>query len=197
MTPHAEDTQEWIDRIRSICVPRVYLDIGSGDGFDCGLIKEAFPGTRCIAIEPYESWEVGDQVEKHRDVIGDRNGECLFYVKDLSGVHGMYPRLSRTTISTSVMDVVTLDSFCKREGIEFVDAMKIDVEGAAWDVLIGASEVLKTVKAVHIETEWVGLFNGQTLEDAVFPVLERSGLTQVWSYRVENLGQGDSIWLRQ
>jgi FkbM family methyltransferase len=195
-TPHAKDTLIWIDAIKSVCNPLVYLDIGAGDGFDCGIVKNAFPDCRCLAIEPWEAWDLHPDVEPHRQVIGALNEHRCFYVKEIAGIHGLYSRETVATARVEALPVLTLEHFCEREGVVFVDAMKIDVEGAAWDVLIGAGKILDTVKAVHIETEWLFLFAGQHLEDHVFPFLLSAGLTKTWENRVDDLGQGDSIWVR-
>ncbi len=197
MTPHAKDTALWIDTIRSVCDPKIYLDVGAGDGFDCALVKSAFPLCRCAAIEPVEVWEAGDEIEKHRDVIGQDNKFSVFYVKTIPGIHGLYDRKAVSMKNAIAVPVRTLARFCEREKIETIDAMKIDVEGAAWDVIAGAQELFSKVKAVHIETEWLPLFDGQRLEQDVFCLLDECGLTKVYEDRVLDLGQGDSIWVRQ
>jgi FkbM family methyltransferase len=197
LTPHAQDTALWIDWIKKVCDPRVYLDIGAGDGFDCGVVKEAFPDCRCIAIEPVEDWVVGDEVEKNRDVIGAADEYRCYHIKNQSGIHSLYSRLTVPTTNVKALPVRTLSHFCEREGIRAIDAMKIDAEGAAWDVLVGAGDLLLGVKAIHIETEWVELFEKQRLEAEVFSILQSYGFTKTWENRVEDLGQGDSIWARQ
>ena len=196
MTPHAADTAIWIDYLREVH-PSVYLDVGAGDGYDCGVVKEAFPDCRCVAIEPYESWIAPSGVERYREVIGLENNHCVYHIKSIPGIHGMYSRISVPTLHRDVREVRTLDSFCSRENIAEVDALKIDVEGAAWDVIAGAPETFAKVKIVHIETEWIELFKGQRLESEVFMLLGDAGLEKVWENRVEELGQGDSIWIRK
>jgi len=173
------------------------MDIGAGDGFDCGLVKDAFPSARCIAIEPVEIWDVDDRVEKHRDVISFEDDDRVFHVKKQAGIHGLYSRVSECDDHILALPVRTLRHFCEREQIPAIDAMKIDVEGAAWDVLVGAGDLLSDVKAIHIETEWLPLFKDQHHEDAVFRILRSYGFTKTWENRIEALGQGDSIWLRR
>jgi FkbM family methyltransferase len=197
VTPHAADTDIWIEAIRSVCYPSVYMDIGAGDGFDCGLVKNAFPDCRCIAIDPVEKWEVDDRVEKYRDVISFENDDRVFHVKKIAGIHGLYSRVTEADDHMLALPARTLRHVCEREMIPNVDAMKIDVEGAAWDVLVGAGDFLRGTKAIHVETEWLPLFKGQHLEDDVFRILKSYGFTKTYENRVEDLGQGDSIWLRQ
>ena len=197
-TPHATDTGIWVDWIRKVCNPRVYLDVGAGDGFDCALVGAAFPYCRAVAIEPWEEWSVGTEyIQKYRDVIGRANKHECFYIKNQPGIHGLYSRTAVPTVSVEARPVRTLQHFCEKEGIPSIDAMKVDVEGAAWDVLSGASDLLKSVSAVHVETEWLELFDGQRQQSDVFGLLKRAGLEMVWEHRVEELGQGDSIWVRQ
>jgi FkbM family methyltransferase len=187
------------DWIEEVCGsrPAVYLDVGAGDGFDCEVIAERFPSLRAIAIDPVEEFVCSDRVETYRAVIGQPASQRPFYVKAIPGIHGIYSRPVVDTVEVLTLPVVTLDAFVGLLGITRVDAMKIDVEGAAWDVLQGAHHVLQTVRAVHIETEWLELFTGQRVEADVFPLLTAAGLECVWTHRVEDLGQGDTIWVRK
>lgn len=50
---------------------------------------------------------------------------------------------------------ITLDQFCKEKNIEFIDLIKIDVEGYEMNVLKGLSEMLKTNRIKHMFIEVV------------------------------------------
>lgn len=196
--PRAADTEKWIEFIASVCSPLVYLDIGAGDGYDCAKVKSFFPDCRCVAIDPVAPWcDESETVDRYRDVIAAENDYRVFHVKSIPGIHGLYSRESHVTDKALALPARRLDHFCEREGIKNIDAMKIDVEGAAWDVLMGAGDLLDTVKIIHVETEWLPLFKGQQLEVEVFRLLGQSGMKKIWENRVEDLGQGDSIWVRQ
>ncbi|MDR9894882.1 FkbM family methyltransferase [Aetokthonos hydrillicola Thurmond2011] len=46
-------------------------------------------------------------------------------------------------VNTAKVEAITLDSFCQDNNIEFIDFLKVDVEGAESDVLKGTLELLK------------------------------------------------------
>lgn len=62
------------------------------------------------------------------------------------------------------IETTTLDAFCQAEGINTIDFLQIDVQGADLDVLEGASEILKRdVLGVQIEVEFSPLYSNQPL----------------------------------
>lgn len=194
---HAKDTDIWIDVLRErVPMMASYIDVGAGDGHDCQQVKSAFPFARCIAVDPVEAWAEGIRVERHRDVIGFHGSPRTFHRVEAPGVHSLYKRSCFGALETTECKPIALDKFLRRRGLHAVDAMKLDAEGAAWDVLMGATNALRKLKALHVETEWLPLFDGQHLEPDVFKILESAGLERIWSNRVEDLGQGDSIWVR-
>ncbi len=56
-------------------------------------------------------------------------------------------------VKTETVEGITLDSFCKDRGIEKIDYLKIDVEGAESDTLEGAIELLNNKKISYIQFE--------------------------------------------
>ncbi len=56
-------------------------------------------------------------------------------------------------IRTESVKSLTIDSFCRNNGIEKIDYLKIDVEGAESHVLLGANELLKEKKIRFIQFE--------------------------------------------
>jgi FkbM family methyltransferase len=51
--------------------------------------------------------------------------------------------------------VMTLDEYCARQGISAIRLMKIDVEGAEYEVLAGATNVLRSIRPQAILCEFV------------------------------------------
>jgi len=64
---------------------------------------------------------------------------------------------------TVEIETTTLDEFCKQEGIENIDFLQVDVQGADLSVLQGAEGILKTVLAVQTEVEFSHLYVNQPL----------------------------------
>ncbi len=56
-------------------------------------------------------------------------------------------------VKTELVEGITLDSFCQNNGIEKIDYLKIDVEGAESDTLEGAVNLLSNRKVGYIQFE--------------------------------------------
>jgi FkbM family methyltransferase len=70
--------------------------------------------------------------------------------------------------------VSTLDEVAQREGL-LVDCLKVDVEGAALDVLVGGERTLRDVIALEVEAEMNPLFEGEALFPEVDSFLRERG----------------------
>jgi FkbM family methyltransferase len=72
------------------------------------------------------------------------------------------------------ISVTTLDDVAEREGLG-ADCLKVDVEGAALDVLIGAERTLREALMLEVEAELNPLFTGEALFPAVDSHLRERG----------------------
>lgn len=59
----------------------------------------------------------------------------------------------------------TLDSYCKANGIEKIEFLKVDTDGYDVDVLKGAIEILKRTKYVQVEYDMYSLIKGQSVDE--------------------------------
>lgn len=67
---------------------------------------------------------------------------------------------------TETITVTTLDDIASREELS-ADCLKVDVEGAALDVLIGAEDTVRQTLVLEVEAELNPLFEGEALFPAV------------------------------
>ncbi len=187
---------------------RVVMDLGAMDGGDTLELGRLFPAARTIAVEGlpsnferYLSWL--DGIESYCAVIGSREGEASFFEKSVNGVHGLYERQSDDTVGILTVRTETLESFCRRIGVEGIDVLKIDVEGGTLDVLEGSGGIADRLKALHVETEAVPLFRGQRLDDEVTRFLSAHDFRMVWREGRQAVAgpifgqQYDSVWIHR
>jgi FkbM family methyltransferase len=187
---------------------RVVADVGAMDGGDTLALARAFPGARTIAVEglqanfdAYLSWLPG--VEAYCAVIGGKDGEARFFEKSVKGVHSLYERESDDTVRVHPARVETLVTFCRHVGIDSIDLLKIDVEGATLDVLEGLGGLATGLKALHVESEDVPFFRGQRLDAEVSACLRGLGFDMVRrDGRLAITGriagpQYDSVWIHR
>jgi FkbM family methyltransferase len=71
--------------------------------------------------------------------------------------------------------VTTLDAVAQREAM-VADCLKVDVEGAALDVLIGAEGTLREILVLEVEAELNPVFTGE----ALFPAVDSHLRTRGW-----------------
>lgn len=97
-----------------------------------------------------------------RMAVSSENGIAAFYEDNVTGQNNSL--LSDYTHADSVgrshgdtlvrtkraVEVVTIDSYVDRHGLK-PDFLKIDVEGCEYQVLLGATETLRTVRALMVE----------------------------------------------
>ena len=74
--------------------------------------------------------------------------------------------------------------------------MRIDVEGLAYEVLLGASKSLNQCRLLYIEVEDYEIWDGQKTVFDIYPLLEGKGFVPV-SRDVQTPGQYNVMWLRK
>jgi FkbM family methyltransferase len=95
------------------------------------------------------------------------------YLERLAGL----PELVNLDFSFEI-DTTTLDTFCQEEGVNEIDFMQIDVQGADLDVLEGATKILNCgTLAIQIEVEFSHLYTGQPLFADVDTFLRKHDFT--------------------
>jgi FkbM family methyltransferase len=91
----------------------------------------------------------------------------------------------------------TLAKFCSMRGIDRIDLIHMDVQGAELRVLEGAGDLLRAVRAVWLEIETVPLYEGQPLADEVQRFMESQGFIKGKDTLADNPGiSGDHLYIR-
>jgi FkbM family methyltransferase len=122
--------------------------------------------------------------------LSDYTGEATLYVTKAPMCTSLYPPneplLERFSGLPELMNLdfeievetTTLDVFCQTEGVEEIDFLKIDVQGADLKVLQGATQLLsKSVFAIQIEVEFTHLYKDQPLFADVDSFARQQGFT--------------------
>lgn len=95
------------------------------------------------------------------------------YLSRLAGL----PELVNLDFSFEI-DTITLDSFCQEQGVNEIDFLQIDVQGADLDVLEGADKILNCgTLAIQIEVEFSHLYTNQPLFADVDTFLRKHDFT--------------------
>jgi FkbM family methyltransferase len=146
----------------------VCLHVGASDGRHSYVMTQVAPRARIYAIEPqafsYEvlkttlAWHgIGDRVTPVHAAVGDKPGDMLLvtprkitgrmgrayaFVSEAAPQGKLRPDLEDSGAELQPTPVITLDSFCAERGIDRVDFIRMDIEGAELMALNGASAIL-------------------------------------------------------
>ncbi|MGW4365722.1 FkbM family methyltransferase [Nocardia takedensis] len=175
--------------------PRVIVDLGANIGLSALYFQSVFPSARIVCAEPVAdnvamlrenarvngfSWEVAEAA------IAGADGTVTLYPNEwwsssTTTGHVAQARESNSGRLESVLrlpstevEAVEVGTLLDRYGIETVDILKMDIEGAEAEVLAGDTAWLDRVRLLIIEihTKYVD-------EDAVVDHLTAAGFTRV------------------
>jgi FkbM family methyltransferase len=132
-----EDEYRPADRIQAETI----VDLGASVGLATLRLLASHPGARAIAVEAdpeliprLRANVAGLPVTVVHAAIGSDSGERTFYRSDMDS---WASSLDRTLPSQTpvLVPALSLDELLDREGLERIDLLKLDVEGAEWEIL--------------------------------------------------------------
>ncbi len=163
---------------------------GAGETFH--RLVEFFPGSRIIAFELEEKLceELNRKAptgisyfpvalgrsEERRLLFKTQEQMCCSLFKPQEELLRQYNNLEVAMLeSVTSMDTVSLDYFLAQHGINDVDFVKIDIQGAELDVFKGGTSALENVVTIVTEVEFIPLYYKQPLFGDVCAFLTTQG----------------------
>jgi FkbM family methyltransferase len=159
--------------------PRSVVDVGANVGFFSLYAAARWPTARIFAYEPAPEnvkWlerniatSRANQVRIYPLAVAGSVGRATFYLKQESGWHSLWDNGAQSAIET---ETTTLEAIVARTGSEPIDLLKIDAEGAEYQILRGREQLLaRSVRYIVMEYHELHEHQFQELRD----ILERSG----------------------
>ncbi len=167
--------------------PQVIVDIGAFQGKITDQYLRAFPQVTVHALEPFpsshrklqERFQDEPRVHVHCLAISDESGTAQFYINNLPNTNSLLAQEGGR--SKDVIDVPTLtfDAFASENGIEHIDLVKVDTEGAELKVFKGATTLLaeQRIDMVSTEVRFADKFVGQSAFVDVVNLFNEYGYT--------------------
>lgn len=170
---------------------RTVLDVGANEGQFAAAALLAFPNAQVYSFEPIEECfsKLARQFERipnfraFKTAVGDLNGELEFHHNNFSPSSSFLP-IAATHVrnfpytaeaKTIRVKVARLDDLLSQIHTEGNILLKVDVQGYEDKVLAGATETLKSVNAIIVETSFTELYHGQSLFEDIYSFLTNYG----------------------
>jgi FkbM family methyltransferase len=191
----------------------VIFDVGASIGKTIDAYRDLFPASKIVGFEPFEESFAEARLRETQDgqtrvfnlALGAVNGPENFHVNSSAPTnsllatddHGpkVWGKGLLETQKTVQVDVVRLDDFLAKEGIQRVDLLKLDVQGAEPLVLEGAADTLANNRIGIIYTEIITMptYVGQKSFDEMLKLFADR------NFQLYNIYNCDSVdgWLRQ
>jgi FkbM family methyltransferase len=149
--PHEKNVQKTLRILKG----DLFIDIGANLGFYCFILNRNFK--KVIAVEPHPSNI--EEIKKSMKAFRIENIECI--QKAVSDHDGILPlfiskgdsghALGEWTRKDEHITVKTITLQTLLKNFNRVDLVKVDVEGAEWQVLEGSLPVIEKIKTWVIE----------------------------------------------
>jgi len=172
------ETRVIYDRVRRSNTPVVF-DVGANNGNWSALVLKANGLSQIHAFEPQRALAAHiaatyPAIKVTNLAVGESAGELDLYdyannpgsehaslIKGvIDTIHGGVPRVKKVS-------VVTIDEYCREHRVEYIDLLKIDVEGFELAVLRGAKEMIARghIEAIQFEFNVMNAISRTFLQD--------------------------------
>ena len=169
------------DQMAIVSSPRIILDIGANIGQTATRYRAMFPEAHIFSFEPdpetFKKLEAACAGDTHVSPIpfalSDRQARIPMNIMEHSVVNSFLQPIGDWAKAEKVIEVqtTTVDLFCREHGIEQIDILKVDAQGAELAIFHGASESFqrRAVGAVFTEVYFDPVYTGMP----VFADLDR------------------------
>ncbi|MBA3047751.1 FkbM family methyltransferase [Patescibacteria group bacterium] len=160
---------------------KTIFDVGSHIGQTTRKYKKLYPKANIHGFEPYpEIYKkyidstCGDKkIYSNNFALSDKNGEAKFFVNNFHGTNSLLSNNKEYTdaidsykpLKTMRVKTETLDDYCKKNKIEKINILKMDVQGGELLVLKGSKKMLSEGKIdlIYTEVEYARIYKNQPL----------------------------------
>lgn len=192
------------------------LECGASVGPMIALYLELFENPHIYAFEPQpqfveiikEKFSNNDKVEVFQNAVGNKNEKLKFNVLNRPTASSfMAPTVMNKKYHNEQVDVkkvieveqVRLDDVIKEKEVDF---MKLDLQGYEIEALKGAERLIKNIKVITTEIEFIEEYKGQPLFGDIDVYLRSKGfylynLYELFTQSDGQLTAGDAIYLNK
>lgn len=178
----------------------IIVEAGAFIGHDTLRMAQYWPQANIHAFEPVpELFEKLQEKTKnystivcHNLALSDTTGTATLYVAQkpnnpekttqASSLHKPTGRLAHSPITyphTIEVSITTLDDWAKKNNVDHVDFLWLDMQGHELAALHGVQRLLPSVKAIFTEANFIQGYEGQPLAHEVIAWIEQQGFIEI------------------
>ncbi|MFA6263016.1 MAG: FkbM family methyltransferase [Candidatus Babeliales bacterium] len=194
----------------------IIVEAGAFNGKDSVLLANFWQQGHVHSFEPVpelyakvvKATENCNNVSTYQVALADKEGTADFYISSFTATPGSPSASSSLLTPTGHLSAwscikfkkklsvptITIDAWAEKNSIGHVDFIWLDTQGSELSILKSAPRILKTVKAMLLEVEFVELYKDQPLFTDVKTWLEANGFKFV-AMRAWKL-YGDALFVR-
>lgn len=212
---NVQNTEEIIEYLKDF-LPNdpIILECGAMNGDDTLKFSKMWPLAKIYAFEPIpdhfnnikQRFQDKGKIKIYQLALADKNGKFDFYVSDFNnegkpgGSSSLLPPKDHLKFDDKVtfnkiitVDAITLDDWAKKEKIDHIDFMWLDMQGFELNML-KPSKMLKNTSIIYMEVEFVEAYEGQYLYPTIKEWMRKNGFDIIALDFDEKLGLlGDKI----
>lgn len=177
----------------------VLFDVGANVGNYTKFLNQYFDKNRSIfcfepSVNTFNQLELNtkgiDSIELINKGLGDKDEELTLYSNNISNTQSSVLKRDMShwdkdynLTNEEVIQLTTLDDFCKENKIEYIDFLKIDVEGNEMNLFNGSREMLQNGKVGFIQFEFgVASVDGKYFfKDVYYMLIEKYRIYRITS----------------
>ena len=178
----------------------VIFDVGACHALESVELSKKYPNAKVYTFEAnpvsynvcLENTEGYDSITVINEAVNDYDGVCKFYPMDkektittwedgnqgassLYRANGQYDFIEKYVQYEIEVPYNVSDTFCERNGIDKIDIIWMDLQGAELKALQSLGSLLDTVQIIHTELEMNPMYEGQCLFSDVNEYLTNNG----------------------
>ncbi|MEO8380958.1 MAG: FkbM family methyltransferase, partial [Acidobacteriota bacterium] len=186
--------REWVEKRFRNAQPKTFLELGAHRGTDTAWMAQ-IPGVTLHAFEPdpRNDQPTRPNVTLHRAAIADVDGRSGFVLSAAgwgqvwthsSSLKRPKHHLTRYPVTfgeTIEVETVALDSAARRLGLDTVDFIWADIQGAEGEMVRGGLDLLRRTRYLFTEYSDDELYEGQSTLAELLALLPDYRVLELWS----------------
>jgi len=186
--------REWVEWKFRNSEPKTFLELGSHLGTDTAWMA-TLPHVTIHAFEPdpRNNQPVRSNVIQRRLAVGASDGRSPFILSEYgwgqkwthsSSIKKPKNHLHRYPVTfgdTIEVEAITLDTYCRTEGVEKIDFIWADIEGAEGEMIRGGERTLRNTRYLFTEYSDDELYEGQASLPEIMNMLPDFRVIELWA----------------